>query len=175
MSSVLVAISSYHMTAAWAVDREFFDIYLVPLVALGCLWGVFGPPWDALESLWLSFGAPLAFPWVLCTALGKILDFVGNWTSNSEQMGRITAACRQNRASRNSRDTEYFGYLCLRLPTFATFPTQQVLLRAPFLHAPGARMTVVELTPSNDCKYVMFLFKALLRSHCFALTCMLDI
>ncbi len=33
----------------------------------------------------------------------------------------------------------------LRLSTFATFPTHQVLLRAPFLHAPGARMTVVEL------------------------------
>ena len=42
-----------------------------------------------------------------------------------------------------------FAYLCLRLPTFATFPTHQVLLRAPFLHAPGARMTVVELTPSK--------------------------
>ena len=31
----------------------------------------------------------------------------------------------------------------------ATFPTQQVLLRAPLLHAPGASITVVELTPSN--------------------------
>ena len=30
-----------------------------------------------------------------------------------------------------------------------TFPTQEVLLGAPLLHAPGARMTVVELTPSN--------------------------
>ena len=28
-------------------------------------------------------------------------------------------------------------------------PTHQVLLRAPFLEAPGARMTVVELGPSN--------------------------
>ena len=43
----------------------------------------------------------------------------------------------------------YVYQLLLRLSTFATFPTQQVLLRAPFLHAPGARMTVVELTPSN--------------------------
>ena len=41
------------------------------------------------------------------------------------------------------------SYLCLPLPTFAMFPTHQVLLRAPFLHAPGARMTVVELTPSK--------------------------
>ena len=93
---------------------------------MGCL----GVP---LAVLWGPLGLPMG-------ALGKILDFVENWTSNSEQMGRITAACRQNRASRNSRDTEYF----------ATFPTQQVLLRAPFLHAPGARMTVVELTPSNE-------------------------
>ena len=30
-----------------------------------------------------------------------------------------------------------------------TFPTQEVLLRAHLLHAPGARMTVVELTPSK--------------------------
>ena len=30
------------------------------------------------------------------------------------------------------------------------FPTHQVLLRVAFLHAPGARMTVVELTPTND-------------------------
>ena len=45
---------SLTLTAAWAVDREFFD----PLAALGCLWGVFGSLCDALESLWLSFGAP---------------------------------------------------------------------------------------------------------------------
>ena len=65
MSSTPLGHRDCNITAAWAVDREFFDIYLVPLAALGCLWGVFGSLWDALESLWLSFGAPLAFPWVL--------------------------------------------------------------------------------------------------------------
>ena len=42
-------------------------------------------------------------------------------------------ACRQNRAR---------------------LPTHQVLLRASCLHTPGARMTVVELIPSNKYKYI---------------------
>ena len=65
-------------------------------------------------------------------------------------------ACQQNRAPRNSRDTATVGHGWPRLaavgrgwPRLATETTHQVLLRAPFLHAPGARMTAVELTPSN--------------------------
>ena len=38
---------------------------------------------------------------------------------------------------------------CHGWPRLAAESTHQVLLRAPFLHAPGARMTVVELTPSK--------------------------
>ena len=141
-----------NITAPWAVDREFFDIYLVPLTALGCLWGVFGSLWDALESLWLSFGAPLAFPWVLWGKLW-ILSKIGRpipskWAVSLQPADKIEP--------RGTRETQLrlstFIYVCirlLRLPTFATFPTQQVLLRASFLHAPGARMTVVELTPSK--------------------------
>ncbi len=44
------------------------------------------------------------------------------------------------RTQSTQRDTEHTD----------AFPTHEVLLRAPFLHAPGARMTVVELTPSNE-------------------------
>ena len=39
-------------------------------------------------------------------------------------------------------------------PHTATVPTHQVLPGAPFLHALGARMTVVELTPSNINIYI---------------------
>ena len=135
------------LTAAWAVDREFFDIYLVPLAALGCLGGVFGSHCDALESLWLSFGAPLAFPWVLWAKFWILLKIgrpiPSKWA--------VPLQLVDKNEPRGIRGTQ------LRLLTFAAFaafPTQQVLLRAPFLHAPGARMTVVELTPSNkyeDC------------------------
>ena len=63
--------------------------------------------------------------------------------------------------------------LCLRLPTFATFatfPTHQVLLRAPFLHAPGARMTVVELTPSNNVLAGPPIGKTHIFENCFCET-----
>ena len=38
-------------------------------------------------------------PW---TALGRLLDFIENWTSFSEQMWPIYHACAQNLASRSS-------------------------------------------------------------------------
>ena len=56
-------------------------------------------------------------------------------------------ACRQNRASRNSKG--HTGTQRAQRDTDA-FPTHEVLLGAPLLRAPGARMTVVELTPSKD-------------------------
>ena len=49
-----------------------------------------------------SLGRPLGQSGTPWTALGRLLDFVENWTSLSEQMGRISAACAQNIASRNS-------------------------------------------------------------------------
>jgi len=68
-------------TSAWAVDREFFGIYLFPwlplasfgfpwgdfgfrLIPLGTLWGMLwfplAPFMVPLGSLWPSFGIPLA-------------------------------------------------------------------------------------------------------------------
>ena len=68
------------------------------------------------------------------------------------QKAQKYCACRQNRASRNSeghrgtqRDTEHTEHT----EHTDAFPTHEVLLGAPLLRAPGARMTVVELTPSN--------------------------
>ena len=46
------------------------------------------------------------------------------------------------------RDTEHTEHT-------DAFPTHEVLLRAPLLRAPGARMTVVELTPSNKISILM--------------------
>ena len=105
------------VTSAEAVDREFLAmyiyiyIYLVPLAALGCLWGVFGSLWDGLESLWLSFGAPLAFPWVLwakfwiCSKIGRPIP--SKWAVSLQPADKIEP--------RGTRGTQ------LRLSTFATF------------------------------------------------------
>ena len=64
-----------NITAAWAVDREFF-IYFgllglplppfgslwcalgLPWGALGLLWDPLGPPWDALGLIWGALGLP---------------------------------------------------------------------------------------------------------------------
>ncbi len=47
----------------------------LPLAPLGWLWAPFGRPWGPLET-----------PWV---ALWRLLDFVENWTSLSEEMCQI--------------------------------------------------------------------------------------
>ena len=46
---------SYNMTAAWAVDQEFVEICLAPLVSFGRLWG----PVKRLWACFVSFGVPL--------------------------------------------------------------------------------------------------------------------
>ena len=57
------ALPYYSTTVAWAVDREFVKMYLVPLDSFGCLWACFGPtscssrcPWVPLAILWDPFG-----------------------------------------------------------------------------------------------------------------------
>ena len=126
-----------------------FSIYIsslwLPLVVFEVSLAPFGMPWS-------PFGCPLgppwpsqSFPWVLWAKLwAKFLILSKNgcpipskWAVSLQPADKI-----EPRGTRGTQNT---------LPTFATFPTQQVLLRAPFLHAPGARMTVVELTPSNHC------------------------
>ena len=46
--------------AAWAVDREFVSIYLVPLASLWCLWNAFGFPWRDFRLHLAPFGVHLA-------------------------------------------------------------------------------------------------------------------
>ena len=130
-----------------------------------------GPQWDPMGAQWAPWapngfpmelhGARMGCPWppmaphgrpipnpthgCLGVPWGAFLDFDENWTSLSEQMGSKYAACHQKRASRNSWDTAHTAHT----EHTDTLSTQEVLLRAPLLHAPGARMTVVELTPSN--------------------------
>ena len=126
-----------------AASKRPFGPPMVPHVGFPCNpmvpFGSFGMPfwllWDALGLLWVPLGR-LGVPW------GAFLEFDVYWTSLSEQMGSKYAACHQKRASRNSWDTAHSEHT-------DTLSTQEVLLRAPLLHAPGARMTVVELTPSK--------------------------
>ena len=68
--------------AAWAVDREFVNIYLVPLASLGATWGSI---WVPLGSIWVplgsirlplgvhlgAFGVPLGLLGPLGGALGR--------------------------------------------------------------------------------------------------------
>ena len=58
-----------NITSAWAVDREFLSIYLVPLASLGCLWGALGLPWGALGLLLGAFGLLLGALGVLWVRL----------------------------------------------------------------------------------------------------------
>ena len=60
----------YNITSAWAVDREFVSIYLVPAASLGGLW-------DALGLLWGALGFILGALGLLCGALGLPWDALG--------------------------------------------------------------------------------------------------
>ena len=81
--------SIYNITAALAVDREFFLICLIfwvawapfasfwlplgcPWDALGLLWHALGSPWDALGLLWGALGLPWNALWLLWGALGPL-------------------------------------------------------------------------------------------------------
>ena len=66
----------YNITSAWAVDREFFDIYLslwLPLASFGCLWSAFGVPWadfGLLLTLLGTLGLPLGVLWAPAVPFG---------------------------------------------------------------------------------------------------------
>ena len=95
-----------------------------------------GSPWRSLAVPWGCLGVPKTI-FLDLSKIGRPIP--SKWAVSQQPADKIEP--------RGTRETQ------LRLSTFATFatfPTQQVLLRAPFLHAPGARMTVVELTPSNQ-------------------------
>ena len=100
-----------NITSAWAVDREFFYIYLslwLPLASLGCLWNAFGDPWvdfglrfDSLGSPWTLSGRPLGafgFLWpplgpplaLFGQPLGHIGNFIENWMSFTEKCVKFT-------------------------------------------------------------------------------------
>ena len=86
----------YNITAAWAVDREFVDIFFPAAPPLGLLWGPFGLPW-ALKAAprnqyWPPMGpqgspmgpvdapwapnepprTPMGCPWALRGRLGEL-------------------------------------------------------------------------------------------------------
>jgi len=66
-----------------------------PLDPFGSLWPSLGVPLAVLGHLWAPFGAPWATLW-------RVLDFVENWTSFSEQMWRFLDTVVQNQASPDS-------------------------------------------------------------------------
>ena len=70
--------------------------------AFGSHLGAFGIPLAPFGVPWGPFGCPLGPLGLPGGALGHLLDFVENWTSFSEQMGRKSAASAQLQASRNS-------------------------------------------------------------------------
>ena len=112
-------IHGIKISAAWAVDREFFiyfgllglplPSFVVPLGSLGCpiglLWDPLGLPWDALGlllgALGLLWGA-LGLPW---DALGPLLGALGcPWGSRGglrKKMWLKYRACAQDLASGN--------------------------------------------------------------------------
>jgi len=65
-----------NITSAWAVDREFFDIYLslwLPLVSFWCLSSAFGAPWAdfaTLSTLLGTPGLPLVVLWAPAVPFG---------------------------------------------------------------------------------------------------------
>ena len=91
-----------------------------PLASFGPPLASFGPPlasfgclWLSLERLWAPFGSlegavgpslgGLWDPfWASWAALGRLVDFIENWMSLSEQMWPKYRACAQKQASQNS-------------------------------------------------------------------------
>ena len=135
-----------NITSAWAVDREFFDIYLslwFPLASFGCLWNAFGAPWADFElrfdslgspwvpsgrplaafgSLWPAFGLPLA---LFGEPLGHIGNFTENWTSFTEKCVKFTKLYSKNQLL----------CICLLVPLVPLVPLKwwhEVLLGPPF-------------------------------------------
>ena len=60
-----VILAIYNKAAAWALDREFVQIYIAPLASFGCLWGAlksFGVHWPIFGPacvFWDALGVPL--------------------------------------------------------------------------------------------------------------------
>ena len=129
-------------------DKFILDIFV--LVRPGTLWLSLAPFGRHLVSLWLSFGRPLAFlrlpglpgaPWEPCQMLFTI------WSPLSEQIWRFARTCAQDLASRNLPASP-------GSPATPAETVSRTAPQAPYPHAPGARMTWVKQTPSNDMLFL---------------------
>ena len=70
---VNLKVPKINITSAWAVDREFFDIYLSLWLPFGCLWSAFGAPWADFALLFTllgTLGLPLGVLWAPAVPLG---------------------------------------------------------------------------------------------------------
>ena len=62
-------MTRHDITSSWAVDREFFDIYIF---SLWLLWSTFGLPWADFDALLTPLGAPRLSLDVLWAPLGVL-------------------------------------------------------------------------------------------------------
>ena len=152
-----------NITAAWAVDREFFDI-VSPLgyhgTPLACKWlphgfqmGPNGTPWAPVGPQWIAHGwaahgHPLGLHGLPVAYHGRPMGPPTSWHSFGEAMFKKHTFLLQ--------DLRFWN-----LPTDRTGrggPRKcwhEVLLGAPLPQALGVRMTVATLTPST---YIAVLF-----------------
>ena len=56
---IYIYIYIFNITSAWAVDREFVNIYLGPLASFGCLWVALVFPGVDFGVHLAPFGLPL--------------------------------------------------------------------------------------------------------------------
>ena len=112
--------------SAWAVDREFVNIYIGPN-------GVpMSPDWVQIRSNWAPIGLhldPFGSHWPLWSPIACQARF-GHLASSEVRSGRTRSAFWEHTAEWRK-------------------VVARPAARTPIPHAPGARMTVVTLTPSN--------------------------
>ena len=129
-------MSSFNITSAWAVDREFVNIYWAHL---GPNFTQVGSNWSRIGSNWLPIWTPFGPQGIPLAPLGphwepdRFGDRFGNLASSQVRCLRIRSAF-------------------LELTAGTAGVTEVVARRAarsPPPHALGARMTVVTLTPSK--------------------------
>ena len=116
----------------WDHFGDPFGLPWAPCGAPGSLWPSFGVPLAVLGHLWDPFGAPWATLW-------RLLDFIENWTSFSEQMCNFLDTVVQNQAPPDSLPVP-------AVPAVQAVPGKVVSGTAaptPCPHSPGARITVV--------------------------------
>ena len=133
-------LSPFHnITSAGAVDREFVNIYWAHL---GPNFTQVGSNWSRIGSNWLPIWTPFGPQGIPLAPLGphwepdRFGDRFGNLASSQVRCLRIRSAFLE--LTTGNGGTTGDGEMVARGAP-----------RSPPPHAPGARMTVVTLTPSN--------------------------